>query len=74
MKEGTAPAGGEEKAGTPRKRPRVKLCYKCAEYVPEDAEKCPKCGAGESTFNPAWVFRVVLGFILGFMLWLIFWN
>jgi ribosomal protein L40E len=63
----------EAKKRPPQSRPKVKICYKCAEYVPEDAVECPECGAGASTFNPAWIYRVVLGFFLGFMIWLIFW-
>lgn len=65
-------SGEKEKRGG--KAPKVKMlkCYKCAEPVSAEDTRCPHCGATGS-FNPAWVYRVILGFIVGFMLWLIFW-
>ncbi len=52
---------------------KTKLCYKCGEPVsPEDTE-CPHCGA-KGGFNSAVYTRIVLGFLLGFFLWLLFWR
>lgn len=67
MTERNEAGGGKKKAGIKRK-----MCYSCGEYVPADAEKCPECGAGPPKFNPAWVLRVAVGFLIGFFLWLIF--
>jgi ribosomal protein L40E len=52
---------------------KQKICFKCGENVAPDATECPKCGVtGES--SPLWMLKITIGFILGFMLWLMFWR
>jgi uncharacterized OB-fold protein len=49
------------------------LCYKCGEYVAPQDEACPQCGA-KGGLNAATYVRIVLGCLLGLLLWLIFWR
>ncbi len=52
---------------------KEKVCYKCAEKVHPEAPECPKCGATGDT-SPLWLLKIAIGFILGFVLWLMFWR
>lgn len=52
---------------------KEKVCYKCGEKVDPNASECPKCGATGET-SPLWLLKITIGFILGFILWLVFWR
>ncbi len=73
-----SPNNSIDKKKPPKGKPSIKgiktkLCYKCGEPVsPEDTE-CPHCGA-KGGFNSAVYVRIILGFLIGFFLWLIFWR
>ncbi len=62
--------------GPQQKRKKIvkeKVCYKCGEKVDPEATECPKCGATGET-SPLWLLKIAIGFILGFILWLVFWR
>ncbi len=52
---------------------KQKICYKCGVKVHPEAPQCPECGATGDT-SPLWLLKIAVGFILGFVLWLMFWR
>ncbi len=62
--------------GTKGRRPtevgRTLLCYKCGKDVSEFDTECPHCGAKPPKFNPAILARILLGIIIGFILYIYF--
>jgi len=63
-----APGGN----GPQKKKGRTLRCYKCAKEVSEFDTSCPHCGAKPPRFNPAILARVLLGIILGLILYIYF--
>lgn len=63
--------------GVPKKKRKTiakqKVCYKCGVKVHPEAPECPECGATGDT-SPLWLLKITIGFILGFVLWLMFWR
>ncbi len=64
---------GKESAKERIRRIKALYCYNCGERVTPDTVQCPKCGATADGFNPNWILRVVLGVVIGMLLWAIFW-
>ena len=53
---------------------RTKACFNCGKPVDPLDQECPHCKATgkSSNVNSAKYFRIILGFFLGLILWIIF--
>ncbi len=51
---------------------RTLRCYKCGKDVSEYDTECPHCGAQPPKYNPAILARILLGIMLGIILYIYF--
>ncbi len=70
-------SGGDAHPNNPKRKRKTivkqQVCYKCGVKVHPEAPECPECGATGDT-SPLWLLKITIGFILGFVLWLMFWR